>query len=317
MVQLRIELVRRSESQGASWRLAEPIYRALQARYDINIGLITNLDEIIEKLTDIDNEFADLLASLPESWSYRSVRLQQDNPAAFGRFCHIYGGLQQVTLWNGLRTVRMLVHETILEQLCTYASTFLSTNMLPEHYQHLLVKTMSMLEMLGDAIIASVPQHFGVVSSRNVDFGGSRKGSSPLPHETETIKAVLSRTQSRSSTPPQTTVNPALPAPTGPTLFDPMKAPGGEGIAERFMTLASTSNTILWPLYVLGMSSSCSQEKRDYVLDRLDAVYQETKLDQARIVSRLLESKTASVAWDSIPLTQLPSLPAESLLRAV
>ena len=96
-----------------------------------------------------------------------------------------------------------------------------------------------------------------------------------------------------------------------------MKAPGGEGIAERFMTLASTSNTILWPLYVLGMSSSCSQEKRDYVMDRLDAVYQETKLDQARIVSRLLESKTASVAWDFIPLTQLPSLPAESLVRAV
>ena len=317
MVELRLELVQRSESQRPSWRLAEPIYRALQTRFDINCGLTTDLDEIIEKLTEIDNEFADLLAALPGSWSYRSVQLQQDNPAVFGRFCHIYGGLQQVTLWNGLRTVRILVQETILEQLYTYTSTFASTTMLPERYQHLLVKTMGMLEMLGDAIIASVPQHFGVVSSRNVDFDGSRQGIPPLSREPETIKAVLSRTQSRCSTPARATSNAALPAPTGPTLFNPTKASGNEGVAERFMTLASMSNTILWPLYVLGMSSSCSREKREYVMDRLEAVYQETKLDQAKIVNRLLESRTASVAWDSIPLTQLPSLPADTMPRAV
>lgn len=83
------------------------------------------------------------------------------------------------------------------------------------------------------------------------------------------------------------------------------------------MTLASASNTLLWPLYVLGMSSSCFQEKREYVMDRIDAIYRETKLEQAQTVCRFLESGIESVAWESIPLAQLLSLPSGMLSEAV
>lgn len=315
MVKLRNDLVLQSESQRPSWKLADPIYRALQTRYDIKCGLITDLDEIVQRLTDIDAEFADLLSSLPNNWAYRSVLLARDNPAVFGRHCHIYPGLQQVTLWNGLRTVRMLLHETILEQLYTYAATLPSVSTLSLPYQQLLAKTMSMLEILGDAIIASVPQHFGVVSMRSVTPSGSRQGASPFPGEDDTIKAMLSRAPSPATTPART--KSAASVVSGVTLFDPTKSAGNDGEAERFMTLASTSNTILWPLYVLGMSSSCSVEKREYVMDRIDAIYRETKLEQARSVGRMLESRPESAAWESISWAELPSIPPGTFSEAV
>lgn len=318
MVKLRLELVSQSDAQRSSWKLAEPVYRALQTRYDINRGRITNLDEIIRRLNDIDEEFAKIISTLPDSWAYRSVKLGQDNPAVFGRYCHIYTGLQQVTLWNGLRTVRMLLHETILEQLYTYAATFPSMTSIEVHYQQLLVKTMDMLAMLGDAIIASVPQHFGVVSARSASPGRSRQGASPFSGRSDTIRRMLSGDQGRSVSPanPHATIRVLPSIVSGPTLFDPTKSAGTEGQAERFMTLASASNTILWPLYVLGMSSSCTPEKREYVMDRIDAVYRETKLEQAQTVVRLLESRSESVAWESIPLAELPA-PQPGLLAGV
>lgn len=311
MVELRNELVRRTESQRRAWQLADPIYRALQMRYDIHCGLITDIDEMLRKLTELDNEFASLLSDLPETWTYRNVELSRDQAAVFGRHCHIYPGQQQVTVWNGLRTVRMLVHETILEQLYTYMATYPSPSAAPLPYQQLLVKTMKMLEMLGDAIIASVPQHFGVVSARGVQMGDYREGASPLAGISSPSRTTRSGRSSRDISPAKQP-SPMPPAVSGPTLLDPMKSSNEDGAAETFMTLASTSNTILWPLYILGMSSSCSPEKREYVMDRIDAIYKETKLEQAHTIAGLLESRSDLVMWESIPLDQLPQLPEGS-----
>ncbi|KAL2202095.1 putative C6 finger domain protein [Sarocladium strictum] len=311
MVDLRLELVRQSESQRASWRLAEPVYLALQTRYDIKQGLIADLDEILDKLQEIDDNFASLLSALPESWAYRTVELTQDNPVVLGRHCHIYAGLQQVTLWNGVRTVRMLLLQTMLEQLYSYAATFPSMDSIPVRYRELTPKTMATLEALGTAIIASVPQHFGVVSARSMCPARSRLGASPLPADRDTIRSVLSRSHTRSASPTSAGKQIHMPslAASGATLLDPIKPASKEGTAERFMTLASASNTILWPLYVLGMSSSCSLEKREYVMDRIDAIYRETKLEQAQTVCRLLETRTESCAEQSLAWDQLLSLP--------
>lgn len=311
MVDLRLELVRQSESQRASWRLAEPVYLALQTRYDIKQGLIADLDEILDKLQEIDDRFDSLLSALPESWAYRTVELTQDNPVVLGRHCHIYAGLQQVTLWNGVRTVRMLLLQTMLEQLYSYAATFPSMDSIPVRYRELTPKTMATLEALGEAIIASVPQHFGVVSARSMCPARSRLGASPLPADGDTIRSVLSRSHTRSASPASTgkQLHMSSLALSGATLLDPIKPSSKEGTAERFMTLASASNTILWPLYVLGMSSSCSPEKREYVMDRIVAIYRETKLEQAQTVCRLLETRTESCAVQSLAWDQLLSLP--------
>lgn len=204
--------------------------------------------------------------------------------------------------------MRILVQETILEQLCSSMSR---TSVPPMRHQIMLVKSMRMLEMLGEAVIASTPQHFGIVSSRDAKPDG--KGKLEFVSATRPADPIASACPIPSPRPPRHKTPESPGGSPRPTLLDPTQSCDGRGDPERFMTLASASNTIVWPLYTLGMSSSCTRETRQYIIDRLDAIFVETGLDQARTVKQLLQEKVESPPWDSIPLERLPEVSSDFL----
>lgn len=153
----------------------------------------------------------------------RSLRYSmQGHPAMYSKRCHTYTGLQQGTLWNGLRTVRILLQEIILEQLYTYAATFPSMPPISLHYQHLLVMTMTVLELLG------------VASSHSLRPGRSRQGASPFSGGSDMIRNVLSRNQARLADRANQNVvgRESQSTVSGPSLFDPIKSTGTEGTAR-------------------------------------------------------------------------------------
>lgn len=323
IVDLRNELRNVADSRRPAWRVIDPLYRALQIRHDIKHRRITGVDEIVSSLVEIEDEFVKLINGLPPSWRYQNVRLTRSNPAIMGRTCHVYPGLTQATAWNAVRTMRMLVQETILEQLCHSVDDPTS---LPMHHQLLLVKAMRMLRMLGEAVIGSVPQHFGIVSSRDVKLSRS-KGAPPtvtaqnqsstiLPAPLLPAPAAASSGRDESKSPVPVPVWQRESVAARPTLLDPTQSEldNGRGCdSERFLTLATASNTIIWPLYTLGLSSSCTHETSAYIVDRLMSIYRETGLEQARVVAGMMQSKVESLTWASIPTTRLPSLPDDAL----
>ena len=308
MLDLRDELGQFTNTTDPTWRIVEPICRALQIRHDIKNGRLTDTDDIVARLTDVDDEFAKIVNEMPHSWRYQCAKVNKPNAAILGSWCHIYRGFAQVTAWNGMRTIRILVQETILEQLC---SSMARTSVPPMRHQILLVRAMRMLELLGEAVIASTPQHFGVVSARDAKPDG--KGKLEFVSATRPPDPIASACPIP-STRPQRHITPESPGGSPrPTLLDPTQSCDGRGDPERFMTLASASNTIVWPLYTLCMSSSCTRETRRYIIDRLNAIYVETGLDQARIVRQLMQDKSESLPWDSIPLVRLPEIPDDCL----
>lgn len=308
MLDLRQELGQYTNTKDPTWRIVEPICRALQIRYDIKNGQLKDTDEIVASLADVENEFASIVNDMPRSWRYRCAQVKQPNSAILGSWCHIYRGFAQATTWNGMRTMRILVQETILEQLC---SSMARTSVPPMRHQILLVKAMRMLELLGDAVIASTPQHFGIVSSRDAKPDGNGKleyiSATRPPHPIASACPIPSPRPPRNRTPESPSTSPR------PTLLDPTQSDDGRGDPSRFMTLASASNTIVWPLYTLGMSSSCTQETRQYIIDRLHAIWVETGLEQARTVKHLVQDKSETLPWDSIPLSCLPEISDDSL----
>ena len=308
MLDLRDELGQFTDTSDPTWRISAPICRALQIRHDIKIGRLTDTDDIVAQLLEVDDEFGRIVDEMPPSWRYRCAQVNQPNPAILGNWCHIYRGFAQATTWNGMRTIRILVQETILEQLC---SSMARTTVPPMRHQMLLVKAMRILELLGEAVIASTPQHFGVVSSRDAKPDGSGKlqfvSATRPPRPIASACPIPSPRPQRHRTPESPGSSPR------PTLLDPTQSMDGRGDPNRFMTLASASNTIVWPLYTLGMSSSCTHETRQYIIDRLDAIYVETGLDQARAVKQLIADRVESPPWDSIPLLSLPEFPDEAL----
>ncbi|KAK7418874.1 hypothetical protein QQZ08_011083 [Neonectria magnoliae] len=309
MVDLRSELQPSLELDSPVWRVVDPVYRALQVRYDIKSGKLHNIDNIVEKLTHIDDEFAFILSKLPPSWNYRRIQLTRSDPRVLGQWCHVYPGLLQATMWNGVRAVRMLVLETILEQLCGRAEP-LDLASLPDHHRVRLAKIIKLLGLLGEAIVASIPQHFGVVNFRQ----GCSTGGTGV--------AVSSPTKEQRYRDTPMPVGPKLRSDHGlesqgessrPTLLNPTNAVGQEDNAERFMTLASASHTIIWPLYILGMSSTCSTETKQYAIGRLHAIHRETGLEQARIVAKLLQSREEPAKQGAALLGAIPPLPEEAL----
>ncbi|KAF4449840.1 negative acting factor [Fusarium albosuccineum] len=303
---LRRQIPPSDDFSGPASRVVEPIYKALQVRYDIKMGKLGSLDEIVDALTGADEEFSSILSELPESWKYHRVQMSRPDPRVFGHSCHVYPGLVESTTWNIVRGIRMLVLETLVEQLgCNLDPE--SLHALSDYHRQTLAKTIKLLDMLGQAIVASVPQHLGVVSFRDVRNREYQEDTVSAP-----AKKLVCRVRSLSLN-QETRSKPSLQMPRGPSLVDPAQSTTQDDNAERFMSLASANHTIVWPLYVLGTSSACSMEAKQYAIERLHVIHQETGLKQARVVAGLLQERTELAPPSRSLLKKLPAVEAGAL----
>lgn len=475
LIDLRRRLGDMLDRPDPAWRVCEPIYKILEIRSELKRGNTAGNDrgregreQLVQRLLDIEREFQDITADFPPSYGFRTLRVERPHPAVWGNICHVYPSMFHATVWNGVRSARMMIHETILEELrdawaeneeldveeaenaedffdgvdsqdgFPYA-TFDHSDDQPQARQRQRYRPFTdprwvleyrrsylMLERLSDAILASVPQHLGLVSNRRL--GGSiptveiREPPKSSPGSTSSSRSsmagsppasvnvnlnayltpsgtvtggssggshtAMSRTASASSLQshysqishqshhsslqqqqnnyyaasspspflaPQFTSQdelsttmqlPTINAPTsptdstasshsdssasssssrqrrdggrhrrsrrriigGPSILDPTRARTPEEDAERFMLLASSSNMIVFPLYLVGMSSivrgaaasgdaakkETSDAIRTYVIDRLRAIWEECSLPQAESVASIIEEEWAA-----------------------
>ncbi|OHW89942.1 C6 finger domain-containing protein [Colletotrichum incanum] len=313
LIELRNQLGMLSGGADPNWRISGPIYKVMQLRYDINSGKLSHTADIIDQLSKVDQEFADVITELPEFWKYRPVKLSTPHPAVFdGHHCDVYPTLGLAATWNGVRSIRMMVHETIIGELF---KCFPDHHIIAWPYEAKLqlAKSVELLEKLRDRVIASVPQHFGIVSFKDAMSEGGGSATAVITAKKSPVHIVPSPTTSASSSPPSSVDDPMRrPAVfNGPTLHDPAHMKGRSDNAERFMTLASASNTVVWPLYLVGVSSCGTEEVKKYVVERLQAILEESGLLQARGVALMVRNKEvcipwSDVSWDRMPQTQIP-----------
>ncbi|KAH7313282.1 hypothetical protein B0I35DRAFT_479982 [Stachybotrys elegans] len=307
MVELRKELGQLIKSDTFTWQVVDAIYKGLQIRYDIKIGKLVDLDETIQRLSDVEQEFDILVRRLPRWWRYRRGELVSPHEAVMGRTCHLYSTFTLATTWNGMRTIRLLIQETIIDKLCSSTKSIMS---LSARYQLQLAKAVKLQQLLGEAVVASVPQHFGVVSFRDIVHNDVSESPAAIVARKQAYHLIGSNLCGGSR---ETSSSPATPS-MRPTLLDPTQSKTGQECdAERFMTLATASHTIIWPLYTLGLCSATTTEMKQYAIGRLDAIWYETGLDQARTVAELVRNRFEEPLWERISIANLPELPAGSL----
>ncbi len=301
LVSLRNELAGALEKPEPGIEISMPIYKVLQARYDIRTGGMSDPDVMLDRLNEIESEFERVISFFPDTWQYKVFRLAKPHKSVYKDTYHLYPSIWTTTVWNGLRGVRILILESILGEI---HKRFHSADpeSIPPRYLSEVLMARSKLERIMTAILASVPQQFGLVSPLNDHL------DTLMP--ISTIELCEPPTQSTES-PEPTSV--AWPGPSadermapeeeeeeeeekgadhgGPTLTDPMRARDPEEEAERFMLLASATHTIVWPLYFVGMSSLCSPSIKAYVVERFMAIFNETGLSQAKTVAGILRCR--------------------------
>ncbi|KAF5021676.1 hypothetical protein F66182_6296 [Fusarium sp. NRRL 66182] len=313
LIDLRREIPPSEGLEEPDFQVAYPIYEALQVRHDIKSGKLDNLDDIVTALSNIDDDISSILSALPASWRYHRVQLTQPDPRVFGQLCHVYTGLLQSTTWNMVRGIRMLLMETLVEQLSAASESSHHTTLSNDHLQ-LLARSLKMVNLLGQAIVASVPQHLGVVSIRDINNQENQMHTVWIPAKKQ-ARRVLSSAITQD--PGLGSMQEASGSGGSPVLVDPAQSTVQAEDAKRFMSLVSANNTIIWPLYILGMSSACSTEMQQYAIEGLRAIHQEAGLAQARVVAELLQEKERAYTLGGWSLDKLPDVDPSALPSTV
>lgn len=267
------------------------MYKVLQLQYDIKQNIVTDLDEMLDKFTEAEDDFERVVTLFPDEWQYSKYRLTQRlRPGFFNDVCHSYPSLRVSTIWNGLRTCRMLIIETMLEELRDRFRR-VPVAQVPERHQYEYQKARFKLERIALAILASVPQHFGLVP-----LDGSAQGTfAPIPTADDAWPPIYDRGwgaelgEDGGSEPHDPDEEETYSQ--SPSLNNALQAKGVEERAKRFMLLSSVTNGLVWPLYLVGMSTASSAAMRAFVVERLHAIHDETGLAQAKDLAAAVASR--------------------------
>jgi hypothetical protein len=183
----------------------------------------------------------------------------------------------------------MLILETVVTNLQLLFDQGIATSRDSEEFQ----KSIQELKAMRDAIIASVPHHNGLVTPQG--NGSARSSISSVTVRNTPSPPGLSPPSASS---PGSNAGRRMNAGAGPTLLDPLRAgKDPEEEARRFMMLASSTNTIIWPLFVVGMSSVCTPDMKVYVIERLQAICAQTGDRAADAVACMIEEHEVGVEW--------------------
>ncbi|KAK0711598.1 hypothetical protein B0H67DRAFT_296087 [Lasiosphaeris hirsuta] len=309
LVQLWQEMAKLLDPRDPTGWMTTLMFQILQIRHDISGGAMTDIQEIVDKLLAIEGEFETRSGQLPPEWQFRTFKLSKYHPAVLDGICHLYPSLWHATVWNGIRTARILVLETILSLIYLESQQPYSPRLVSERYIDEFTKARRKLRRMVQSIIASVPQHLGLVNSAD----GSIESLTPLspPISSVEVRATPSPPTSPSTRSDSVSTGPPEPSqPSGLTILDVTRARDPEDEAHRFMLLVSATSTVVWPLYIVGMSSACTDEGKAYVIERLRTLYMETGIRQADSIANLLDEHESSSEWLDGPPKPASMLPA-------
>ncbi|KAK4034915.1 hypothetical protein C8A01DRAFT_18340 [Parachaetomium inaequale] len=258
LIELWHEMSRSAGAGNPNRRLMPLMWQVLQLRSEIKSGLLSDPATIVDRLLSIDQDFEKLTTPLPPSWKYRTFH---------------------------------------------FSPTLDSTGYLDVYH-----KARRKLKHMVRDVAASVPQQLGLMNPADGSIGSADDDdddddNGPAPIATVEIRetpcpptspSARSSDSASSVYSPLSATEPRRGHPSGLTILDVTKGRDPEDEAERYMLLVSATSTVVWPLFVVGMSTACTAEMRAYVIGRLRTLYMETGIRQADAVANLLEEHEMS-----------------------
>ncbi|KAK3692428.1 hypothetical protein B0T22DRAFT_13561 [Podospora appendiculata] len=307
LVELWQEMVKVVEPTDPAWWITPLMFQVLQVRCDIKSGELTDPEIIVGRLLSIEEEFEKLVSQLPPSWQYRTFRVTRPHPAILGGTYHIYDSISHATVWNSIRTIRILILETIMSEIYRESQHQLP-RLASNRYMEEFNRARRKLTRMVDAINASVPQLLGLVdssadnlSSASTPISSVEVRETPSPATSPSSRWSDSAGSGSPGRESLTTRRQQPQQPAGLTILDVTRASDPEDAAARFVLLVSATSAVVWPLYVVGMSSACTEEMRTYTIERLRTLFIETSISQADAVANLLEEHEMSSEWLESP----------------
>jgi hypothetical protein len=258
-----------------AWLSHEAMIKFVNFRASVWDGSLSDDEVILEKALEIDRFIVSSFANLPQGWEYQTIYTDADAEHVFNGCYHVYFDPWVAQVWNGMRSIRILLNETIrnilLKDFLSMPPRFVD----PKYTIQFQLSTDIMYQLQAE-ILASVPQHIGYV----MKFHPSSHRRSPLAN----ADPVLYNDPSISSTF------------WSPCLDSPSLRPKGES-QQRPILRASGGYFLLWPLFVAGSMDLFTEETRHWAIKALEFVGRSMGIQNAFVLANAMRTKESIEVW--------------------
>ena len=218
-----------------AWTVQELMMRFTNFRAAIHDGSISDPLVILAQCLELDGEYLEIFNDVPVGWRYQTIDVESDSDFIYNGRYHIYHDYWIAQMWNGMRTVRVILNEKIREILINGFAAKPPLFAKPEHTAQFQISTETLYQMQAD-ILASVPQHLGFTS--------------------------------RSPPSPSAVTNPAQSSDMAATIFPWTNF--NESNEEKFPVVrASGPYFLLWPLWFAGVMDVATDPIREFAIRNL------------------------------------------------
>ncbi len=194
------EIAKRADLRDPTWRYYETTLMLTNFRAHVIHGVISSPLEILATALEIDKAALEICADAPSTYEYDTVYTDADPDIIFDGCYHVYQDYLSATVWNGIRTIRIMLHEIIRDTLPKLHSTKPSFPTNEQYTTQYQTSTDILLQMQSE-IIASVPQHLGYASTKTKS-GLASDHFFPWSHFNSRIASQYRSLKSKSAGPP-------------------------------------------------------------------------------------------------------------------
>lgn len=117
IIDLRKEASSFIDSDNPGWRISAVIIDYTIFRANVRDCKIVGPKAVIEAALEIDRRFIEIFDDLAEVWTYETIYTDESPHLVWNGHYHIYKESWMGHLYNGVRTCRIMLHETIRDQL--------------------------------------------------------------------------------------------------------------------------------------------------------------------------------------------------------
>ncbi|KAG4434598.1 hypothetical protein IFR05_009923 [Cadophora sp. M221] len=151
----------------------EPVWKYLKTADEFTIfrgavreGTLSEPEEIIAAALVVDRKLFQIFTDVPHGWIYENVSSEVEQYVVFGSKYDIYYDHCIAQIWNGKRTARIMLNQTICFQLTQLGES-------TPGYENQWEQSTKICIDMSDAIIRSGPQHLGYISRQPFQGDGS------------------------------------------------------------------------------------------------------------------------------------------------
>jgi hypothetical protein len=256
-------------SERPTWELCRNAALMINLHSAISQGIVTNSGEIVASALDLDSAMTEIFAEIPPNFDFEIVFTEDvTTRLLYEPFYDIYPDFRVALIWNLVRSIRILINETIWKyarQIC-HGNT--DSGKMGVDYAAILERCKENMKRMLSEICATVPQQAGYLA----ELQGMSPQHSSIQNAANWATPSLSFNISR---------------------LTEEKRPKFD-----FSEQKGAAYSLLWPLYVggrcpLAAEAGCGH----WIVDRLKYISDTFGLSQAATLATYLQQRENPGVW--------------------